>query len=296
VATIRTDAGDGHSVPINVGIDTAEWALPCADATTAAQHKAAVRFGIEAAAAAGGCRGAFYFADKAVDFPRAGVISVDWSARDHPRAALRIDHVTVFDASGRSYALGVDDSVDGHWVERRMPSGEVAWENERALPLAWLVHALTRLSGPSSEIAAIQTGLLVGWRYFEPSELAITSDPRAGAELAAASSTSAAGDRVQVERWRGSSKRFSVTATSNAILVISNRYFPGWSARVDGADVPIVRVDAILQGIPVSPGTHRVELDFRPSNFAWLLFVGICAFVTTTWLVLRRSRGIPADR
>jgi uncharacterized membrane protein YfhO len=47
------------------------------------------------------------------------------------------------------------------------------------------------------------------------------------------------------------------------LLVLSENAYPGWRARVDGAEVPIHRADITLQGIVVPPGTHRVEFTME---------------------------------
>jgi hypothetical protein len=74
---------------------------------------------------------------------------------------------------------------------------------------------------------------------------------------------------------------FVVAAPSKGWFVVNEAYFPGWVATVDGQPQPIYRVDGWIRGIPVAPGTHRVELRFRPT--AWL---AVASLGTLTWLGL----------
>jgi hypothetical protein len=52
------------------------------------------------------------------------------------------------------------------------------------------------------------------------------------------------------------------------ILTLSEAYYPGWKATVDGAAAPILRVDYTLRGIHVGPGRHEVDVRFAPASFA----------------------------
>ena len=48
--------------------------------------------------------------------------------------------------------------------------------------------------------------------------------------------------------------------------MVSQPFYPGWRATVDGEPVPIYRVDYLLQGVPVQAGSRRVELSYRLSS------------------------------
>ena len=45
--------------------------------------------------------------------------------------------------------------------------------------------------------------------------------------------------------------------------MLSENAYPGWRARIDGADTPIYRSDVTLQGIVVPPGTHGVAFTME---------------------------------
>ena len=58
-----------------------------------------------------------------------------------------------------------------------------------------------------------------------------------------------------------------VAACGDGYLVISNSHYPGWTAEIDGRDVPIRRADYALQAVRISAGQHRVVLRYRPRSF-----------------------------
>ena len=58
-----------------------------------------------------------------------------------------------------------------------------------------------------------------------------------------------------------------VSTTQAGWLVLSESYYPGWTATVDGAPVNVYRADAVLRVVPVPAGDHRVEMMFLPVSF-----------------------------
>lgn len=54
----------------------------------------------------------------------------------------------------------------------------------------------------------------------------------------------------------------------DALLVLAEREYPGWSATLDEISVPIHRVNGLLRGVYVPAGDRRVELRFTPPGLA----------------------------
>ncbi len=95
-----------------------------------------------------------------------------------------------------------------------------------------------------------------------------------------------AADRVAVES----------SADRDGWLVLSDRLYPGWTAALDGAPVPIVRANGILRAVRVPAGRHEVVFRFRStplrvgvglSTMGWLGILGAAA----TAAARRRGRA-----
>ena len=56
-------------------------------------------------------------------------------------------------------------------------------------------------------------------------------------------------------------------APAGSALVVSENYYPGWVATVDGKPAPVVRTDYSLIGVVLPPGARRVELTFTSPAF-----------------------------
>ncbi len=75
--------------------------------------------------------------------------------------------------------------------------------------------------------------------------------------------------------------KLTVHTPVGGYLVLSDVYYPGWRATVDGASVEVLRADYILRAIPLLPGEHTIQMVFDP----WTWRVGL-AVSFVTWLGL----------
>jgi Bacterial membrane protein YfhO len=297
--SLYRDNSPARQVPLIAGRDTAEWSVACETQKIAGAHGIARTFDSVPAPGGGtGCLGHHYLADLQLDGAAATSIRIEWTGQRFPLAFLHVKHVTVFDQAGQAYPLRVADQLlanEGRWKRWEVSKDVEVFENLRALPLAWLVEEIVRVGTEDNEFAAIHTGKLAGGDPFDPARHAISSDPQASGLLVArpAGSAPRAG-AVAVEEWDGATKAFSVDAPAPMLLVVSNRFHPGWRARVDGEERPVLRVNGALQGIPIPQGKHRATLAYRPTNFSILLAVGALALVVIAWLL--RGPGRVAAR
>ena len=72
--------------------------------------------------------------------------------------------------------------------------------------------------------------------------------------------------------------RLRVKRSRPGYLVISRAYYPGWTARVNGARQELLRADLGLSALRLPAGTSEVELRYAPRSFALGLWTsGLCA-------------------
>lgn len=64
---------------------------------------------------------------------------------------------------------------------------------------------------------------------------------------------------------------FQIEAPSSGWLLLTDRFAPGWRATVDGKATRVHRASFLFQAIELSPGSHRVEMTYRPTLHPWLL-------------------------
>ena len=66
-----------------------------------------------------------------------------------------------------------------------------------------------------------------------------------------------------------------VNTEGSGVLILSETWYPGWQADVDGQRVEVFRVDGILRGLCLAGGRHTVTFRFDPPIVKWgLAFSG----------------------
>lgn len=63
--------------------------------------------------------------------------------------------------------------------------------------------------------------------------------------------------------------RLDVVAPAPALLVLTDNWYPGWRASVDGRPVELARANWHFRAVYLSPGRHRVRFDYRPRGIGW---------------------------
>jgi hypothetical protein len=80
-----------------------------------------------------------------------------------------------------------------------------------------------------------------------------------------------------------------------SFLVLSEVYYPGWEATVDGEPAPLLKADYILRAVPLMPGEHSVELRFRPRALFWGLVISALGLAGIACLFARPQIVLGSD-
>jgi hypothetical protein len=85
-----------------------------------------------------------------------------------------------------------------------------------------------------------------------------------------------------------------VDGTEPGFLVLSEVWYPGWLARIDGRPAPIRRVEGSLRGLELEPGRHQIEFRFSPGPA--LAGLALSALSTLALLLGAAYRLVSRDR
>jgi hypothetical protein len=126
--------------------------------------------------------------------------------------------------------------------------------------------------------------------------LAGGEDPHRIAYVGEGRGLSGSGERIQGGvHWLpgvNHSVRLQVQAPRAALLVLTDTWYPGWHATVDGAPVPIERVNWHFRGVYLAPGEHQVRFDYRPRGVVLGGVISLLAlFGLVVVIVKGRNRG-----
>ena len=77
-------------------------------------------------------------------------------------------------------------------------------------------------------------------------------------------------DRVAITHYTPERVEIEVDAGAPGHLVLTDAWYPGWGATVDGKRVPVLQADLLFRAVGVDAGHHLVIFTFRPES----LFIG----------------------
>ncbi len=100
------------------------------------------------------------------------------------------------------------------------------------------------------------------------------------------SSQKSASDLVYIKKYEPNRVEIDVHAESAGFLVISDTYYPGWRAWVDGKKQPILLADYAFRGISIPQGNHNLILRYEPKSLA----MGTAASLATVLVLLIVSK------
>ncbi len=85
--------------------------------------------------------------------------------------------------------------------------------------------------------------------------------------------------------------RIKAVLDKPGFLVLSDQYYPGWKAIVDGKEVSIHRAYYILRAVRLDSGEHEVVFVFDPLLFKIGCLISVITIVSMlVFLVLRKHR------
>ena len=128
--------------------------------------------------------------------------------------------------------------------------------NPYAYGNAWFVDRVDYVADANKEIDA------VGKTDLRHVAVADAKFKEAIGESAAQDSTST----VTLTSYDANKLTYDVSSAKGGVIVFSDIYYPGWTATVDGTEVPVGRANYMLRAINVKPGAHKVELSFFPKT------------------------------
>ncbi len=122
-------------------------------------------------------------------------------------------------------------------------------------PRAWLVHEVERRDTPKAIVERLDA------TDFKPLQAAVIAGPDAPPLDPLGPG---AAERVRITNYEQDRMKLTADSAGRGLLVLSETYFPGWKATVNGRPARILKVDGGLRGIPVSGGANTVELRYSP--------------------------------
>jgi hypothetical protein len=139
------------------------------------------------------------------------------------------------------------------------PGPLAVYRNETPLPRAWLVHDIQTVANNAQAYTALQAST------FDPRQQAILVADPALPPLAPATGA----EQVQITHYGSNEITLAVNSSAPALVVLSEIWYPGWQATVNGVAQPVWQANGALRAISVPGGQSTVLLNFAP--WSWRL-------------------------
>ena len=186
----------------------------------------------------------------------------------------------------RYFLVGPQTAIAG-LPEADIPPFRV-YRNSEAFPRAFTVGAVIPASNHAEALA--QT-----FELARQGRLAGTAVIRG--DLFYLTPVSGTGNILWVDEPRPERVAIRVQSDEGTLVVLNERWDPGWRARVDGLVVPLVEVNSILMGAPMPGGEHTVEFEYRPRGLivgrliSLISLAALTLIIAASTLVRRRARA-----
>ncbi|MBI4552918.1 MAG: YfhO family protein [Candidatus Latescibacteria bacterium] len=162
------------------------------------------------------------------------------------------------------------DSLTQDWAVVRFNEGMRVYENRAVLPRAFVVPTARFVPTRDRALAAVAD------TSFNPHETVIIEgerpehlDPQ-GERMAKAAPTDSSGQthtpRADIIRY-GNHEVVIEVISGGGYLVLTDTYYPGWRAEVDGIERSILLADYHFRAVNLDPGRHRVRFWYDPLSF-----------------------------
>lgn len=166
-------------------------------------------------------------------------------------------------------------------------SGLKIYQNPDVLPRAFAVHEVFQVKSRGELTAALDSvaGSLRSRTF-------VLTPPPALEQCASA-------DEVTIQSYTAGHVKLAASLACRGIVILTDTWFPGWTATVDGREAQIHEAYGFVRGVVVDGGAHTVELRYRPrSVLLGGLATGLSALLAlwAGYLHRRQRRANPLDR
>ncbi len=135
--------------------------------------------------------------------------------------------------------------------------GVSVYENKTALPRAFLVGNEVRVSN------AKEAGNALADEQFDPQRSVVIEMPLETVHAVNIQNLSGNAEIIEDRRNRVA---IATDCQTGSLLVLSDNYYPGWRATIDGKEAEIYRANLTMRAVRLPAGAHTVVFEFAPAT------------------------------
>ncbi len=170
----------------------------------------------------------------------------------------RIFKPEVRDIFGIRYAIAKQPARPEQRLVFTGVSGLNVYENPSAFPRVWAVHESTPVPDADTARATL------GSAEFDARKKVFFIGSAASRSAAFASCPDASTDKVTLRVHGNNRVTIQASLACPGMVILSDTFYPGWRATVDGRPAAIEAADGIFRGVAVPAGEHTIDMKYRP--------------------------------
>lgn len=175
--------------------------------------------------------------------------------------------------------------LSGRGRFRLVHSGDVKiYENLDVLPRAFVVSSARTFADDATALAAMKDAT------FDPAHMVILNGTPAPAQQ---DNTPGAPGEASILQYEPERVAVEIDSPGQGWLVLTDAWYPGWRAQVDGRPADLMRADMLFRAVPIPAGRHQVEFIYDPASFRIGVGVSVATLfgcIAILWL-WRKSRS-----
>ncbi|HEY3132476.1 MAG TPA: YfhO family protein [Acidobacteriota bacterium] len=156
------------------------------------------------------------------------------------------------------------------------------YEDTSALPRSYLTGNVRKFANSEHLLAALRAASSDSYPAFNE-RIEINSPEKSAARIV---------------RYDAEYVRIEAQPRYPALLVLTDTFFPGWKAIVDGRETEVIQTNMAFRGIALQPGRHVIEFFYRPWPFHFGKWLSSASWALTllALLFVKGAKHVKKDR
>lgn len=178
-------------------------------------------------------------------------------------------------------------SEDSQVIEEEgTPSVLKIYENKKMLPRAFLVPQCKVINSTKEYKEIMQS------KNFDPKKVILLDVEPESFSCGNKENIFKTSEPVRITSYKSNTVDILANSKNRQFLFLSDSYYPGWKAYVDGEETEIIRANYLFRAILIEPGKHKVRFDYDPLSFKLGMAISVATILVCGfyYFVIRNRR------
>lgn len=91
---------------------------------------------------------------------------------------------------------------------------------------------------------------------------------------------------VHISSYKNNEIMINAVMADSGFVVLSEKYYPGWKAYLDGKETEIHQADYVLRAVYVPKGEHQLTLRYKPDSYRKGLYITLVTFLFAAAVII----------